>query len=606
MEKLYNEILEQIQAEKKISEAYGNKKRQRWKKQFKLLYNERKREDTIGDETTWSISDTIISSLQEDKLLHEFRPTEIWDYETCELLNNVMEVDWNKMKMDDIKNIASKWAVYVGRCVIDCSEISEKTKTVSPRFVNPFLEYVDPSAICMHWIWESSQWWARWYGYVLPTTKWEIKAMLGYDKNIIWESEWQKALKQIRKLSGDNLEVWDNSGGVVLIWYTKYSGISIRVMTDLYVSEMYSILELGDEFPLFDPSIDIGEEWYPRSILDMVEDKHRNRANIANTAAEITYEKLNPITLAKTGFPLELLERAEGWDVIEVEDTDSVRFLEKQGVSQEAGWLLNILDQQAQEVTGMPDIQQGVQMDDARTASELSILSSASKRRYGRISRYFAVSFVKFYEIWYEAYQKYWTDTKIKSIQVSGVYGPKWRNITKKDITLKSDLDIRVESKIISEQIKIQKINSLIKFHQIAINDPSYQAREWIKMIGKTMDITTQELNLLFPKSVDELEAEEENKLLVKWELTDWENKVLFDINQDHDAHIREHMKEEMTKAMEIHIQAHYEAKRLIRNKKDMLMQMWYHPNDNNAITKTNTPENITQLTNVPLWLPTV
>lgn len=55
--------------------------------------------------------------------------------------------------------------------------------------------------------------------------------------------------------------------------------------------------------------------------------------------------------------------------------------------------------------------------------------------------------------------------------------------------------------------------------------------------------MTTQEINMLFPKSVDELEAEEENKLLSENKLTDGTDSVIFNIHQDHDAHIREHMK---------------------------------------------------------------
>lgn len=57
------------------------------------------------------------------------------------------------------------------------------------------------------------------------------------------------------------------------------------------------------------------------------------------------------------------------------------------------------------------------------------------------------------------------------------------------------------------------------------------------------MGMTTQEVNILFPKTTDELEAEEENALLAEGKLLDGNKRVVFDIHQDHDAHIREHMK---------------------------------------------------------------
>ncbi len=91
-------------------------------------------------------------------------------------------------------------------------------------------------------------------------------------------------------------------------------------------------------------------------------------------------------------------------------------------------------------------------------------------------------------------------------------------------------------------------------------------------MIAKTLDLTTQEINLLLPKSQDQIEAIEENKLLSENKITDGEKSVVFDVMQDHDAHIREHMKGKQTKAMRKHIELHYEAKKLAKQNPEFAM----------------------------------
>lgn len=412
----FDKLLDQIRAEKSVSESFASKKHKIWQKQFKLLYNERKKENMVGDEISWTVSDTIISSLQDDKLLHEFEPTEAGDIEACELLNAMMEYDWNKIRMEEVKDLMCQWTVYVGRCVVDCSEISKRTKTISPRFINPFYEFVDPTALCMHGIGEGADGAARWYGYALTTTRGNLENLETE------ETEGQQAYKNLSN-SKEELKDGENMPVTLLVWYTRFNGKCVRVLTDIRVTKILQILPVGKEFPLIDASVGVGREWYPRSTLDMLEDKHRTRASVANTAKELVDEKLTPIAIAKTGFPVHLLEQAESGSIIEAENPEGIRFLEKQSVASEATWLLNMLDQQSQEVTGIPEIQQGVQMDEQRTASELSILSSASKRRYGRTAKWFARAFRKFWEIWYDAYQKYWDDEiHQKVVKISGVY----------------------------------------------------------------------------------------------------------------------------------------------------------------------------------------
>lgn len=126
-----------------------------------------------------------------------------------------------------------------------------------------------------------------------------------------------------------DVKTGDNAGGSLLVWYTNYEGCNLRVVTDVAVSEILDVINVGEEYPLFDPSTGIGMEWYPRSAMDMVEDKHRHRASVANTAKELIDEQLSPIGIVKTGFPIHLLEDARAGDIIETDDPTGVRYVEK-------------------------------------------------------------------------------------------------------------------------------------------------------------------------------------------------------------------------------------------------------------------------------------
>lgn len=136
-------------------------------------------------------------------------------------------------------------------------------------------------------------------------------------------------------------------------------------------------------------------------------------------------------------------------------------------------------------------------------------------------------------------------------------------------------MDIRIESKNVNEQKALIERNSFIEFHKIASVDPNYDIREGIKYIGKLSGIETQRLNFLLKKTTDELEAEEENKILAQNKLMDGNKAVVFHIRQDHDAHLREHLKEDQNiPAVKKHIEMHYEAKILQKNNPDLMAEI--------------------------------
>lgn len=76
--------------------------------------------------------------------------------------------------------------------------------------------------------------------------------------------------------------------------------------------------------------------------------------------------------------------------------------MQKASVTNDVQWILDVLDQSSQEVSATPDIQKGVVMQQQRTASELNLVASGAKNRYGMTARIFGGSMKIFWSLWYD------------------------------------------------------------------------------------------------------------------------------------------------------------------------------------------------------------
>lgn len=147
------------------------------------------------------------------------------------------------------------------------------------------------------------------------------------------------------------------------------------------------------------------------------------------------------------------------------------------------------------------------------------------------------------------------------------------------------DPDVSIESKVIVESKRFNELNVFTSFHAQASNDPGYNVRGGLKKIAKLSGIKTDELGILFHKSIDEIEAEEENKILDEDKLYEegagGTKQALIKITQDHDAHIEIHNRAADTKAKTAHIHAHNMAKLALRDNMQMRMMVDQMKNPN-------------------------
>lgn len=580
----------------------------KWVSRLKLYNNQKRDEKAVGDPLMFTTFNTVFSSLYDDKLQQKFEPVEEGDEETAELVTKLSEHDYAVMELDYPVFHDAQWdALFFSRSIIDMSEFDrEDDKTTVPRVIDPLTMFRDPNAVSVRGY--KGRGALRFFGYEIAMTRFEIDEMDDFmhkDKvtknNTTTEVQNNHQMRQSAMgYDQTTRESYDVIGAneeyLFNVWYTRYQGKLVRIHTDLEFTKVFKIKVWDDRkfFPLADFCVNpIPNSWDGVSIPDLIEDKQRHRASVINSSLRTVKFAGNPSYLFDVNrVDKNNIAKTEFGNLIPVDGAPSgvVSPLPRESVKADVQWILDVLDGAAQRSTATPEIQQGVNTKSERTLGENQLVASRVDTRYSLTAKIFATGFRRFWQLWYMNYKEYFAkDIDSKTIRISGVNGARTRKLTRENIVSEVDPDVFVESKAISDARKFNELNSFMAFHANASKDPGYNYRGAMKYMANLADIDTDRFNILFHKTTDEIEAENENKFLADEKLVDKDGKAFFSIMQDHDTHMEMHAKAPETKAKAAHILAHEKAKLMIRDnpevaamiqQKDMNMNNQDNPND--------------------------
>ena len=141
---------------------------------------------------------------------------------------------------------------------------------------------------------------------------------------------------------------------------------------------------------------------------------------------------------------------------------------------------------------------------------------------------------------------------------------PIWQPLTRENIISIVDPDVAIESFIIAEAERLKNIRSFTEFAGLALQDPNNNRRFIQRKLGKLNGMTKEEIDLTFPPTVDELQAEDENILINNDKLPP------IGIRDDHTTHIEIHARANQNKYLIIHIRAHKKLMIIKRNRVDL------------------------------------
>jgi len=322
----------------------------------------------------------------------------------------------------------------------------------------------------------------------------------------------------------------------------------------------------------------MAHDWDGVSVPDLIEDKQRARAILQNLGLMSAKADVEPMYLfnedriknradLKFGFNKFIRVQGEGGVA------DAVQPMNKPVVHQQVSWIMDLLDQSSQRALATPEIQQGIISKQQRTLGELELVSAKVDTRYSLAAKIFGWSEAEFWMMWYQGYKEHFKG-KIdkKMVRIAGVWGPEVRPFKREDIIGNADPDIIIESKVVSEAKRIRELRSFMQYYPVIINNPDVNRRYADKELAKLNGLKTQQIRILFPNTLDEMEAEMENEMLN-------ENKqARVEIQQDHNIHIINHMRVNPSKVRDAHIEMHKKALYLLRKNQDILGPMMQKP----------------------------
>lgn len=585
----FKKLLPQIQAEHNYSYTSMLPKVQKHLKRLKLYNNQRRTDDSVGDHLLFTVHQTILASLYDDRLTVDFT-TGYGDEDVANNLHNLAENDSVEMEKD-IFDYEWDWdATFFGRALAFMTHWDTETNTPIPELIDPTIFMRDPDA----WSVNGSRLGIgamRFGGREILRTKAEMEdneSFFDIDKLALLNTQNSaegnmKSLfneaKRMRKdamgieaqASGD-VDLGDNNQYRLLQWLTywkdeklgKYTKCIVELSQDMSTVVRYSIITTK-KWPIIDRTIyPMAHSWDGVSVPDLIEDKQRMRAVIQNLVVKEAKYRF---------FPSYVYDQTIIENKADLENVDFNRFIPGKGNIDRAirpipktpfeanaiSYVMEFLDQGAQRATATPELQQGVISKDQRTLGELNIVAAKVDTRYSLSAKIFGWSERRFWMRWYDMYKEHFTIAQKKSMRIEGALGTELREITKENIILngEKDPDITINSFILQEAKRMRELAEFKDYTALLLMDPSANKRFALRKLGRLHGFKKEVVDLLLPKVTDEWQAEKENESLNKNELQR--------VNAaDNDMiHLEIHGKAADTPAAYAHIETHKEKMRL-------------------------------------------
>jgi hypothetical protein len=243
--------------------------------------------------------------------------------------------------------------------------------------------------------------------------------------------------------------------------------------------------------------------------------------------------------------------------------------ISRSGIKQDVGYILDSLDSAAQKATATPDLQQGNISNQRRTATELNLIDKKVDTRYSLSAKIFGWSEKRFWQMWYSLYKEHFVDTiDEKVVRITGAMGTDFRPLRRANIIANVDPDVKVESKVVSDAQKFNELQQFRGYVQLLAQDPNANIRFALKYMGRLSGLKKDVVKTLLPATVDELVAEDENKILEANE------KVEVNPLDDDNLHIEIHNDLSDTPTKYAHIQAHKRSMILKKTRPELFPQL--------------------------------
>lgn len=555
-----------------------------WKRrkvsQLVLLNNMQKGNQTIASTLLITLLGRVVSSTYDDKMQVKFLPSQGILQEQLNSYNVLAESDYKEMGKSRIDYDWCWDTAFFGRGYVETYQFDKKRKILKPHVINPLVMGYDP------YFDEIQDW--RYYWKWLTKSKYQINALIKAGKitgikdvseiaggidPYLWEYKTRRDSAQkgvqppIEPAAADIYQIleyfgYDENGDKYLYWIDKnFTKVLMKEKLELDDMEGEGDQKLS-KWPIVNKEMfRTPHSSIPIAVSDLLEDKHRAESVLLN---------LLFIGAKDTGNPLYLYNPDQVKDVaqflsrqidqhipIEGDPATAVAPLQtKNTFPAEMVNFLTALRGQANDPIGT-GVSAAPEQGGKGTATEAAIDQQLNDMAQSLFSKILQFGEEEFWSQWFHRYQKHADALGSKMANIVGVKG-----ITSTEISLQ-DFKTDFPPGVMVYSAKEAEYKNLVKRRDFMQILPELQAsmppdgfRNFEKHVFMPLMIEDPSLiDIMFPKTLQEMQAEEQNTMLAQEQLP----KVLD--TDDHSAHIYIHYQlQPKTWATWFHIEEHQQA----------------------------------------------
>ena len=564
--------------------------------QLVLLNNLQRGDQHIASTLLLTLFNRLLSNLYDDKIQVKFLPSQGINQEKLNAYNILAQSDYQEMAKAKLDYDWIWDTLFFGRGYMETLRFNKKQKILQPHVINPLVFGYDP-------FFENPQDW-RYYWKWITKAKWEVKKLI--DKKIITgltldqiptgvdEDLWEYKIKrdQAKKAIEPSKEPINSDVYQILEFYGHdENGKKCVYWTDKNMAHILlkEELDLRDGQEIITPngqSVELDSKWpivvreafrEPHSsvvfsVADLLEDKHRAKSVLLNLAYIAAKDQANPLYWYdpnKIKDISQFFARQINQHIpVEGDGNLAVGPINKAStMSPELTTFISVLTQEANEPMGTGQVLQPIK-GSPQTATERAIDQQLNDMAQSLQSKVLQFGESEFWCQWFARYKRYGTGTKIANIV--GVKGIDSKEIDLSMFQTQFPPGVFIYSAKEAEYKETVLRRDLMELYPALIQtlDPDGM-RNFNKHVFFPKFLQDPSLiDIMLPKTLDELKAEEENELLKA-------NKMQQVLPTDnHTTHLYTHrMSQDKTWALWFHIANHEEELAKQKVQEQMMMQ---------------------------------
>ncbi len=607
-------ILDDIRTKYQESFNFLQARKKRQAAQLVLLSNMRRGDQNISATLMLTLFDRVMSGVYDDKIQVKFLPSQGITQNQINSYNLLAQSDYQEMGKAKLDYDWCWDTLFFGRGYMETVRFDMKKKIMQPHVINPLNFGYDP-------YFENVQDW-RYYWKWLSKSKNELKKLqkagvlkANVDINnlqsgidpYLWDYKVRR--DQAREGIAPPIEPYDSDVFQVLEFYGyNEDGKKCVYWTDknfsmvLYEKE----LDLGDGSETIMPdgkSVSLDSKWpivvkeafrvphcsLPISVADLLEDKHRAKSVLLNLAYIAAKDQANPLygyNPDKVRDVSQFLNRQINQHIPMDDETAAWPLNKASTMSAELQAFIQYLDSEAEEPMGTGKPMQPTSSSAVGTATQAAIDQQLNDLAQSLQSKVMQFGEIEFYSHWFHRYAKNAKELKEKTANIIGVKGVDSQIIDLNDFKSDFPPGVFVFSAKEAEYKNLVKRRDWMQLYPALSQtlDPEGMRNFQKHVFFPLMIEDPATIDVMLPKTLDEMKAEEENELLRDGKMPD----VLE--TDDHTTHIYTH-RMVMPKTWELWLHLDWHEKLLAEQKKQQMMAQQQAVNDNMQSTQVNKPQ---------------